>query len=324
MMKRAMMVVLVVVAAGAGPARADVKVQERTQLKLTGALGVAQRLLGAKDPVTHTVAVRGDRKLTLEDGGGELIDLAEEKVFRLDPKAKTYKVTTFEELRKQMKAAEEDAKREAKEPKDAKAGKDPRAKELEVDLDVKQTGQKKVINGFDTQQAIITVTIRTKGQTLEEGGGTVITADTWLTRKVAARDEISAFDMRYLKKLYGEDSARAMMGAFSALAATTVQGLGPGMEKLRSASGKLEGYPISTSTLVESVRSAAELAPKQEEEAPSGGLGGFLAKTIAKKVLDKKVEPRETLLTSTHEVMSITPSVSDADVALPPGLKEKK
>ena len=71
---------------------------------------------------TSTVAVKGDRKATINDTTGQIIDLAEEKVYDLDLKKKSYKVTTFAELRRRMeeakKKAEEDARKEAAREKD--------------------------------------------------------------------------------------------------------------------------------------------------------------------------------------------------------------
>ena len=49
----------------------------------------------ARDGVTSTVAVKGDRKATMNGETGQIIDLAEEKIYDLDLKKKSYKVTTF-------------------------------------------------------------------------------------------------------------------------------------------------------------------------------------------------------------------------------------
>ena len=321
-MDRIVRALVVVVAAGVGLAHADVKVQEKSQVKFEGAVGTVQRMMGKEDASPSMVAVRGDRKRTLGESSGEIIDLKEERIYQLDPKKHTYQVTTFAELRKKSKQEKSEVKEghERKEP-----AKEP---DVEIDLDVKQTGQKKTVNGFDTHQVITTVVIRKKGQTLEQGGGTVFTTDSWLTPQVKARDEIAAFDLRYMKKLYGEEGAKALAGGFAAIAAVGLPGMGLGMEKLRDAGTKLEGYPILSTTVIEKARSAAELAPKAEEqeEAPADprGLGGFLTKKLGKKVFEKKPQPRESLMTSTQEVLSLSTSVTDGDVAMPGGYKETK
>src|SRR5713226_5175065 len=191
--------------------RADVRADEKSHVEFAGILGRMVNIFGgkaAREGVTSTVAVKGDRKATLSDENGQIIDLSEEKIYDLDLKKKTYKVTTFAELRRRMeeakKKAEEDARKEAAKDKgkDTSAP-DPNQKQIEVDFDVKNTGQKKTINGFDTHEAVMTITVREKGRTLEQSGGMVLTSDMWLAPTIAAMKEVADFDMRYAQKLYG-------------------------------------------------------------------------------------------------------------------------
>src|SRR5438105_2548406 len=192
--------------------RADVRADEKSHVEFAGMLGRMVNLFGgkaAREGVTSTVAVKGDRKATLNDATGQIVDLTEEKIYDLDLKKKSYKVTTFAELRRRMeeaqKKAQEDArKQEGRGEKSAPSTtSNPDEKQVEIDVDVKNTGQNKVINGFDTRQVVTTITLREKGKTLEQGGGMVTTADTWLAPKIAAMKEIVDFDVRYAQKLYG-------------------------------------------------------------------------------------------------------------------------
>ena len=168
---------------------ADVRTDRKTRFELAGALGRMVNMFSrtAREGVTSTVAVKGNRKITLTESTGEIIDFTEEKVYTLDIKKKTYKVATFAQIRQaiedaQRKAAEEARKEKASEKAPEKAPeRDPNAKEVEVDFTIKNTGEKKTINGFDTHQAIATVTVREKGKTLEQSGGLVMTSDMWLT-----------------------------------------------------------------------------------------------------------------------------------------------
>jgi hypothetical protein len=314
---------LLVVLASAGVARADVKVQERTKFKMEGVMGGVMSLFGGKaagEGLTRTVVVRGDRKLSLDDTSGELVDLKEEKVYRLDPAKKSYTVVTFEELRKEHKKAQEEMAKSSS----AKGEEKPKSRddEMEVDLDVKKTGQKKAVAGFDAEQTIVTVTARKKGQTLEQGGGTVITQDMWLSQAVKAQDEIRDFDRRYFEKLYG--SQQAAMAELALLAATT-PGLGKGMEKLQAEGSKIKGYPVMTTMVIETVKSAAEAKPAQAEESPPPTSLGGLFGSVAKKVVQTKSDdsPRSTVLTSTHELLSISKDVGASDTALPAGYQPK-
>src|SRR3954470_6561208 len=84
---------------------ADVRSDQRTKIEFGGMLGRMFNLFGgkgARDGTTSTVAVKGSRKASLNDTTGQIVDLAEEKVYDLDMKKKTFKVTTFAELRRQM------------------------------------------------------------------------------------------------------------------------------------------------------------------------------------------------------------------------------
>ncbi len=143
---------------------ADVRTDQRTRFQLGGAIGKMVNMFGgkgAREGVTNMVAVKGNRKASMSDSSGQIIDLTEEKIYDLDLKKKTYTVTTFAELRKRMEEARRDAEKNMRESEPSKpAEKDPNAKEYEVDFDVKATSNTKNINGFDTKQSIVTVTVR--------------------------------------------------------------------------------------------------------------------------------------------------------------------
>ena len=105
------------VALAAAPAHADVKKEERNQVSFAGMLGKVFNFFGgksAKEGVVSTVAVSGDRKMTTTgENTGQIVDLREEKIYDLDLRRKTYKVTTFEEIRRQMREAEAKARESA-------------------------------------------------------------------------------------------------------------------------------------------------------------------------------------------------------------------
>jgi hypothetical protein len=319
--------------------RADVRADEKTRVELAGMLGRMMNMFGgkaAREGVTSSVAVKGDRKATLNDSTGQIIDLGEEKVYDLDLKKKTYKVTTFAELRRRMeeaqKKAQEDARKESTREKEKPAEPDPNQKQVEVDFDIKNTGQKKAINGFDTHEAVMTITVREKGKTLEDGGGMVVTSDMWLAPKIDAMKEVAAFDARYAQKLYGTMIAGVsaeQMAAAMAMYPMMKQAIG----KMSTEGAKLDGTAIQTITTMDAVASADQMAQESKAAAdadsrPSGGgisgrLGGMLAKKIGPKK-DDSGKPRSTFMTSTHEVLKVVTDVTPADVAVPAGFKENK
>src|SRR3989442_1245938 len=145
--------------------RADVRADEKSHVEFAGALGRMVNLFGgkvAREGVTLMVAVKGDRRARVNDVTGQIIDLGEEKIYDLDMKRKTYRVTTFAELRRQMEEAREKAEEDARKEPSASAPEaappDRNQKQVEIDFDVKDTGEKKTINGFDTNEVVMTIT----------------------------------------------------------------------------------------------------------------------------------------------------------------------
>jgi hypothetical protein len=156
----------------AAPTYAEVKTREKTQVKFEGMLGRMFSLFGgkgAREGVENRTAVKGNRKASLNDNGGTIVDLTEEKVYELDAKKKQYTVTTFDEIRRRMREAQERAKKEAEK---AEPGEKPQeqkpTKEYEVDFEVTDTGQRKQIAGYDALNTVVTIYVREKGRTLDD------------------------------------------------------------------------------------------------------------------------------------------------------------
>ena len=156
---RTAVIALTLAALATAPLFAEVKTRDRSSFKLEGFAG---KLVGmfagkaAKEGVDGMTAVKGDRKAVINDTTGTIVDLSEEKVYTLDMKKKTYTVKTFDQIRKEMRDAEEQARKNAE--KEQPSGQQQQAekpqKEYEVDFDVKETGQKKQIAGYDAHEAI--------------------------------------------------------------------------------------------------------------------------------------------------------------------------
>ncbi len=336
-MQRARFVFLMIPALLLGLAvslRADVKTEERSQVKFEGMMGKMMGIFGgkaAKEGLVSRVAVKGNRKTTTDDYTGQIIDLDEEKVYTLDMRKKTYEVVTFEEMRRRMQEAQEKAK-EALKTDDSKA--QPGEKEMEIDFSLKESGQTRNINGFDCREVVMTVTAHEKGKTLEQAGGMVMTSNTWLGPTIAAIKEIREFDQRYQTALQGPLG----IGVGSAEQMAAALAMYPAMKdmigKLQVEQVNVEGTPILTVTTMEMVRSPEQIAQEQQEqkeEKPDmtslGGLGGFLGK----KALGKKQQPaqgessnRATVMTMNHELVRAASEVAPSDLALPAGFKEKK
>jgi len=327
-------IVLVAVALGGAVLVADVRTEQKTHASFGGALGRMVNMFGgkaAKEGVVETVAVKGDRKMTTNEKTARLIDLAEEKVYEIDLDGKSYKVTTFAEIRKKMQEDQEKAKEQMskmQEKKDEKPS-EPQ-KKMAIDVSTKETGQKKTINGFDCKQVITTIAMHEDGRTLEEAGGMVMTNDSWMTAPIPAMQEVQAFDRRYFEKISGMDAAAAAQQMAQALA--MYPGLRDLMGRARVEGTKVDGTAISTVTTIDAVASPEQQkqqADSDKQQESGGGLSGMLARKMMKK---KQAEggdtasadkSRSTIMTTTIDVLSVATTVGADAVSVPAGFKEK-
>src|SRR5688500_5522841 len=88
--------------------QADARVERKTTVKFGGAIGGVLNRLGGKatkEGVVETTTVKGNRRASLSANAGEIVDLGEEKIYQLDLDDKSYRVTTFAELRRQAEEA---------------------------------------------------------------------------------------------------------------------------------------------------------------------------------------------------------------------------
>jgi hypothetical protein len=331
MRKRIVTVVAIVALCSVGLA-ADVRTDQKTRVQFAGMLGRMMNLFGgkaAREGVTSTVAVKGERKITSTENTSQIIDLSEEKVYDIDLKKKSYKVTTFAELRRQLQEAQRKAAEDARqqEPKEKPSEGGEPQKEVEVDFDVKDTSETKVINGFDTRQSIMTITVREKGKTVEQSGGLVLTSDMWLASDQPALKEVADFDRRYFEKVYG-----GLLGGVSASQMAAAMALYPmlkdGIDRMSKEGSKIEGTAIMTTLTFDAVKSAEQLEAEKKQDEPKarGGIGGMLgglARKAAKKD-DDQPKQRANFMTSTVEVLTLSTDVNAAELAIPAGFKESK
>lgn len=335
---RIVAVLLLVGIAATASVSADVRTDQRVKFQLGGAIGKLVNMFGgkgARDGVTSMVAVKGNRKATISDATGQIIDLSEEKIYDLDMKKKTYQVTTFAELRQQMEEAKRDAEKSAREqasePDEKPAEKDPNAKEYEVDFDVKSTSETRTINSFNTTKSVVTVTVREKGKTLDQSGGLVMLTDMWMTPSAPSTKDLADFDLRYAQKLHGPMVAGASAQDM-AMAMAMYPQMKPALDKMRAEGGKLSGTAILTEVKIESVPAGTAnqtaAAPPPPEEPKKRGLGGMLGglKKMAESA-DKgnsSTPERAVIMTTSIEMLKLTTDVDAASVALPAGFTQAK
>jgi len=303
---------------------AEAKVQQRTQFKLEGMLGKMAGMFGgkaAKEGVVTTVAVKGNRRMSTNDTTAELVDLDAEKVYKIDLRGKSYTVQTFDEIRKEF--AKNQAKAQQEVAKEKPDGKQP---EMEIEIDVKKTGQQKTLAGYSCDQVILTLIMHEKGKTVEQGGGMTMVSDMWMAPKVEAMQDNLAFEMRYMQKLYGPEGIAAVKDLAQAMA--MYPNMKPAMARLQQEGSKLNGTPLLT-TMTVSGAGSPEGESAGSGQTSGGGMAGALGGMFGKK--KPAAEPSggspggskaATLLTTVTEVLSIGSSAAE-DVEIPAGFKQK-
>ena len=331
------------VALAAAPAQADVKKEERNQVTFAGMLGGVFNFFGgkgAKEGVVSTVAVSGDRKMTTTgDNTAQIIDLREEKIYDLDMRRKTYKVTTFEEMRRQMREAEakarEAAAREARVHRNRRR-KTPTQRKWKSTSTSRTPGRRRPSTASTRARSLRRSPCARRARRFEESGGLVMTVDTWLSKSAPSMKEITDFDRRYYEKLAGPISA------VDAQQMATAMAMFPGLKDAfaRLSQEDFGGTAIQTTTTTDAVKSAEQMkqeaaggssASSDEKANPlsvGGAIGGFMRRRQQQQEKEAAAKPnanpaRSTFMTMNNEVLKITTNVTAADVAMPAGFKER-
>jgi hypothetical protein len=303
---------------------ADANVQEKTQVHLGGMIGGIANAFGGRathEGITSNTFVKGDRRARMLEGSGEIVDLSAEKVYKLDRGRKSYTVETFDDIRKRFEEEKARAeKRSAREEKEEK----PQGPEYEVDIDVKDTGQKQEINGYDTHEVVATITVHEKGKSIEKAGGSVFKADMWIGPRIKEMKEIGDFERRYFAKLYGKEFGAADMQQMAMLIATNPM-FAKAAKAFADKRSSFDGTPIRTIMTFEAVAGTEQQASgDQGGGAPTGigsALGGLMKRAHRR---DAESGPqRSTLFDSTTEILKASATATSADVAIPAGFTQK-
>jgi hypothetical protein len=296
--------------------QADVKTRSKSTIQFEGLMGRIMNMAIDND-TDATVAVRGNRMSTRDGDNGQIIDLAEERVYTIDYDDRRYRVQTFAEIRAEL----EELRKKMEESAASREGAQdqPPSLDMEFEVAVDQTGKTDRINGMDARQVILTITAHPKGQTLEQGGGFVMTNDMWLIPTRPEVQEIAEFTAKYAQAVYGEALGIDPRQAVSM--AALIPALGTFAARMQEEAEKLDGTAIRSRTVFETVRSEAQMKEAQSQNSGGGGIGGMLARRLAG---NRNNSPRSTVMTTTHELSSISTDVTDADVQIPEGFRERR
>jgi hypothetical protein len=282
----------------AAAAHADVTMQEQMSLSGSGMMKMAN-MSG-----TTTTTIAGDRartesNLQFESGmmrafargaGGhaEIVRLDQDKIISLDTKKKTYSETTFAERRAQMQQAMEQMSKSQASQQQATSGVDESECEWsEPKADVKKTGEKALIGGYQAEHVTITATQSCKNKKTGEVCDFGLALDQWIAPGFEASSEALAYQSAYAEKLgLGASTSRdfaeraqSMFGRYKGIWTEVAA-------KMRD----VKGYPVKSSfglgiggPQCGSVQQQQASGGPQSPPSIGGALGGALGGMFKKK-----------------------------------------
>ena len=271
-------VALSLVAVGAGAAQAEVKTRNKSQVKFEGMLGRMMGMFGGKavkEGVVATSAVKGDRMVTLNDTTGR--DRGPRRRESLRARSQE-EVLHRRDLRRASPAAEGSAgegaarRREGRERR-GRQGKgkatepDKKPPEMDVEFDVKETGERKAIAGYDAREVVMTITVHEKGRTIEDRGGLIVTSDMWLGPEIPAMRGARRVPAAVLEgdRAGGAGDVPEQLATVVAMYPLVKQA----MDRLNREQVNMKGTPLLTVTTFDAVKSADQMA--KDSESSSGG-----------------------------------------------------
>lgn len=284
-------------------ARGDATVERFNKSEGIGGIGasesaVVEKLSGLKKHETSSVKMAGGMvgffsKIAGDMGGDVITDIDKDVVRTLDHKKKSYTerpITLPKEKEEPPARAEKGKKDQSK------------VRVVRNEISVRDTGEKKSINGFDCNRYVVTWLIETENIETGERSKTTMTNDLWNTPETkeirALQKEELEFANAYMKKLglsvSPEDGRKFGMTAVTGMFGEDEQAVKKKLKELQEKLAKIKGYPIVTELRweIESPEDArqagGEKTGKQSEGVDlSGGIGGLLG-GLAKKAVKKK------------------------------------
>jgi len=222
------------------------------------------------DPITSSIYVKGNRMARVYADHTEIIDLDQETITQIDPAKKEYWVTTFEEMKRAMEAAIQEAQRQQQHQpppqQPANSGPPP---DVKFKVSVTNTGASKQVVGLSASESILKMTALVTDQQTNKSGTFGMTNDMWMVPEIPGYDEVRDFHRRLAEK---------MGTVFSgSLPQSVIQpGMGTGMADLAKEMSKLKGVPVLQimrmgSTMDGSPLPAASEAPLPPSNTPTAG-----------------------------------------------------
>lgn len=307
---------------------------------------VVEKLSGSKKHESSTMKMTGALggffgRVAGDMGADVITNIEKDVVWTIDHKKKAYSESRIT-LPKEKEEPPKPAKRSQKDKEEK-----PKVRVIRSEISVKETGEKKTINGFACSRYVVTWLVETENIETKERSKTTMTNDLWNTPETkeirALQKEEMEFSKAYMRKLgldiSPEDARKFGMAAVTSLFGEDEQAMRKRLKELQGKMSKIKGFPIMTSLEWEMETPGAsrpasdERAGKESEDVDvSGGIGGLLG-SLAKRSARKKSAENATesekggnvLFEFSSEIKRIdVSSIPSSDFEVPRGYKLKK
>jgi hypothetical protein len=306
---------------------------------------VVEKLSGLKKHDASSMKMTGAvggflSKFAGEMGSDVITNIEKDVVWTIDHKNKVYTESSIALPKEKEK--EEPAPRSQKDKEEK-----PKVRVVRSEISVKETGEKKTINGFECSRYIVTWLVETENIETKERSKTTMTNDLWNTPETkeirTLQKEEMEYSKAYMKKLglevSPEDARKLGMSAVAGQFGEDEQAMRQRLKELQEKMSKIKGYPIITTVMWEMETSGTsrpakdESARKESEDVDvSGGIGGLLGSLAKRSVKKKAAESAKesekdgnVLFEFSSEVKRIeVSSIPSSDFEVPRGYKLKK
>jgi hypothetical protein len=271
-------------------------------------------------------------KTVLRSGDtGEIIDLPQSTVSKLDNKKKEYTVGPIEKFKQEEGEEKTEAKKEEK-PAES------HIKITKSEFKVEDTGEESTINNFPVRKYLVHWLTEWEDTETGDKGSSRLETLLWTTplndTLQKARQEEMKFYGTYMEKVginvpkTEEDVLGmkwlAILDAFGKTKGQPDRDFSKAAQEMQ----KIKGYPIVVDGqyFATGQKAAGEEAEAGQEESKDvkGTIGGLLKKTMKKKPADASANANEPALTYHTEVLEIsTPDLGASDFQVPAGYKKK-
>ena len=287
----------------ASVALADVTVQQKISVEGAGLMSA-----GNMSGTTKT-AISGQRSRTDSDiqlqsrivrmlahravgPTAEIVSLDQDKIDRLDMTRKQYTETTFEELKARLQNAMDKSQEGQERAQDSqKPMDDSKCEWLEPKADVKRTGEKTTVAGFQAERLTIVASQPCKDKETGAICEVALALDEWLAPKFTAREEEEKFHRAYAQKM-GLDLSSGRGGPFGGgdinQRAQSMFGRYSGIwTEIAGKMKDVKGYPVKMSfsfAFGGAQCKNAQSKQQQSSDSDDSGSGGGLAGAVAGKL----------------------------------------